>query len=431
MRKYIFRYDDELICTRIIDGQEKTFYGDKAINLLVKKDKINFRKIRLQNNRIVMQSAKTEVVIRNLEDMYDNGMFDYFYNNISKINKAYHKSTKKKLTNGQKFGFATVGIMAAIMLAVTAGKIKDRSNEVIPIEFDQDEELEDEETFVQNIVSEPISDMAMHISVATPEEEISEYSMVTDPNELLNELEQIDEAQALESYLGDAQVVRLAYDSEYDEIKYNYARENFDEYMGVRAPRWGVCPALGRCMLTQESGGYNTNLMQIQFNSWHDQEITLYNYETERMETIILTNNPDSYVKKPNTQYITEKDLDNPKTNISVGCILLQYSFEKMEHNIPAAIQCYNFGTGNMNTVLEEAANNLGITVDELISDQTNTDWLPYRDIIDVGDKNYLEHCLRYITNPEEEIWMNYIDENGNVEKVSITLYNENVAKSL
>lgn len=431
MRKYTFMYEDELICKRIIDGQVKTFYNYEAINILVKKDKIKFKKANIYNNRIVLQSGKTQVVIRDLESMYENGMFDYFYNNMSLINKTYSKSTKKKLNKGKVFGIATVGIIAAIMLAITAGKIKDRSTEVIPIELEQEDDLEEFENSVQNIVDEPINDMAMQAT--TPfkfEESENKDVIVTNTQDLLNELDEIEEEQVKSNHLNDAQVVKLAYDTEFDVDKYNNAYDNYNEYLQVRAPRWGVCPALGQCMLTQETGGYFTNLMQIQFNSWHDQPITLFNYETGKMETIILTNNPDGYEKKPDTQYITEKDLENPKTNLSVGCILLQYSFEKMQHNMPAAIQCYNFGTGNMNNVLEEAAKNLGISFDELISDQTNMDWLPYRDIIDVGDKNYLEHCLRYIPE-DEEIWMNYIDKDGNIKRISITLCNENVARNL
>lgn len=425
MRKYVFMYDDELICTRLIDGQEKTFYGEKAISLLAKKDKINFKRVRIHNNRIVMQSRNNQIIIRNLEEMYENGMFDYFYNNMSKINKAYKKNNKKSLSKGKVVGIATVGIAAAIMLAVTAGKIKDRSSEVIPIEIEEEENLEENELNVQNILSEPIDDMAMRSDAIVPEQE---DNMVIDPDELLNEL---DEEQALEEYLNSIDVVRLAYDTEFDQVKYENAYESCNEYIQVRAPRWGVSPTLAQGMVTQETGGYFTNLMQIQFNSWHDQKITLFNYETGKMESIILTNNPEGYNRKPNTQYITEKDLENPKTNISVGCILLQYSFERMEHNIPAAIQCYNFGTNNMNKVLDEAAANLGISVDEILSDPTNTDWLPYRDIINVGDKNYLEHVIRYIPKQEEGVWVNYIDENGDIQQNSITFHNENVHKDL
>lgn len=435
MRKYVFMYDDELICTRIIDGQEKTFYGEKAISLLVKKDKINFKNVRIHNNRIVMQSNKTQVIIRDLEEMYENGMFDYFYHNISKINKAYNKSTKKGLTKGKVAGIATVGIIVAIVLAITAGKIKDRSSEVIPIEIEQEEDLEEYDNVVQNILSEPINDMAMQVSTSANVQENNEIktpeTTVTDPNELLNELDEIDEEQALEEYLNSAEVFSLAYDTEYDQVKYDYAYENFKDYLVERPPRWGVDPLLAQGMLTQETGGYQKNLMQIQFNSWHDQEITSFNYETGKMETIILTNNPDGYVRKPDTQYITEKDLENPKTNISVACIILQYSFDQMERNLPAAIQCFNFGTGNMDKVMEETSLNTGLSVDEILADPTNTDWLPYREIIDVGDKNYLEHVLRYIPNQEEGIWINYIDENGDIQQSSITFYNENARKDL
>lgn len=424
-------YDDELSCTRIIDGKEKTFYGDKAINLLVKKDKINFKKVRIHNNRMVMQANNTQVIFRDLNEMLDNEIFDYFYNNIKKINKSLNKKKNNKVSKGQVVGFATVGVVAAIMLALTAGKIKDRSSEVIPIEFDQDEE-NDLDSVISNIPVEPIDELAMKSNDNLIDENNEEIkSEATDPSALLDELDQIDEEQAIEEYLNSAQVFSIAYDNEFDEEKYQNVYDNCNDYIQVRAPRWGVSPSLAQGMVTQETGAYYTNLMQIQFNSWHDQEITLYNYETGKMETIILTNNPDGYVRKPDTQYITEKDLENPKTNISVGCIILQYSYEKMHHNIPLAIQCYNFGTGNMEKVLEEAALNLGISVDEILDDPTNTDWLEYRDIIDVGDKNYLEHVIRYVPNPEDEIWMNYIDEDGNIQQTTITFYNENDTKNL
>lgn len=430
MKKYVFMYDDELTCTRIIDGEVKYFYGDKAINILIKKDKINFRKVKISNNRIVMEGANTQVVLRDLDELYENDILGYFYNNISKINKAINKGNKKSVSVGKVVGFATVGIIAAILMAIAAGKINDKTKDVIPIEFNEDEDLEEEEIVVQNILEEPISELAMKSEI--PESELKEDEPTGEINTTAQELiDELNEEEALEQYLNDAQVVSLAYDTTYDQVKYMNAYENHNEDILVRAPRWGVSPSLARGMLTQETGGYNTNLMQVQFKSWHDQPITLYNYETGKMETIILTNHPETYDKQPDTQYITEKDLENPKTNISVGCIILQYSFERMNRNIPAAIQCYNFGTSNMNDVLEAACRDLGISRDELLADQTNIIWIDYRDIIDVGDKNYLEHVLRYISEPDDEIWINYIDENGEVQHKTITFCNENVAKEL
>lgn len=428
MRKYIFTYDDDLICTKVVDGQEKTYYGEKAIALLVKKDKINFKRVRIHNNRIVMENKDTQIIIRDLENMYNNNIFDYFYNNINKINKAYNKKVKMNISQGQAVGFATVGIVAAIMLAITAGKIRNRTMEVTPIEFDQEEDYENDNQYIQKMVLDTDEGFE-HKSVYPQNEDTLHYeNILTNTNSLLDEL---DEEQALENFLNESQVVRLAYDNRYDQEKYRNAYDNYNEFIQERAPRWGVSPTLVQSMLTQESGGYYSNLMQIQFNSWHDQPITLFNYETGKMETIILTNHPENYEKKPDIQLITEKDLQNPRTNISVGCIILQYSFERMHHNIPAAIQCYNFGTSNMKKVLLETAANSGMSIKDLLDDQTNTEWLNYRDIIDVGDNKYLEHVLRYITDPEEEIWMNYVDENGEIQKNNITFYNDFAPKVL
>ena len=198
-----------------------------------------------------------------------------------------------------------------------------------------------------------------------------------------------------------------------------------------RAPRWGISTNLVLSFISQESGGYVDNLMQIQWSSWHDQPIKVFNFEKNEYEKIVLTENPENYTNKGITQFISKEDLLNPKTNISIGCIILRYSFDQMDHNMTAAIQAYNFGVENMKKVLNAAANDKGCTVDDLLRNQSDTSFLDYRDVISVGDPNYVEHTLRYLQDPKEEISIRYIDEFGEPQETSVLINNDQTTKKL
>ena len=58
------------------------------------------------------------------------------------------------------------------------------------------------------------------------------------------------------------------------------------------------------------------------------------------------------------------------------------------------AIQGYNFGYGNMNKVLNKASERFRISVESLINDKDSKDWLKYRDELNAGDNNYIEHVV-------------------------------------
>lgn len=182
--------------------------------------------------------------------------------------------------------------------------------------------------------------------------------------------------------------------------------------------------------LTQESAGKETNLMQIEFSAWEYKDessvITVYNFEKGHYESFVLSNNPNDFVGKSIT-CITEKDLENPKTNISIGCVLLRKSLQYMNYHIGAGIQCYNFGKGNMNRLLEYTAQMTGVSVEDIISNQENLDFMNYTEIVmkdkeNKGDFKYLQNVLQFVENPEEDIWFKVINSYGEIEELHVAI---------
>ena len=68
-----------------------------------------------------------------------------------------------------------------------------------------------------------------------------------------------------------------------------------------------------------------------------------------------------------------------------------------MNYNIVAAIQCYNMGYGNMQTILKTYAVDTNRTVDQILNDKNDTGWLDYRYLVTQGDQEYVEHVLSWI----------------------------------
>ena len=357
---------------------------------------------------------------------------------------------KTPIKKGKYAGIAVAGILAAVALAATACESND--HEIInEVQFD---EFEDLDNLDEELSEEPIINSFTAWDLSNTETwvpgELSAYSyegltnieetmednqaIKTDINssfESINPEELLEELENTEDLINDPHVVNVSYNDYYDEVKFNHAYDNYIDIINERAPRWGADIDLMTSILCQESGGYKENLMQIQFNSWKDMPITSYNYEKDCYETIILTDHPEDYQRRRNTQLITPEDLMNPKTNVSVACIIIIYCFERMDHNIIATIQAYNFGVGNMETVLDKAAEALGTTKEEILADQNNLVFLDYRTEINVGDPQYVENVLRFLQNPEQGISIRYIDENGEKQEETIFIQNVNSHKSL
>ncbi len=175
-------------------------------------------------------------------------------------------------------------------------------------------------------------------------------------------------------------------------------------------------------MLTQESGGFETNLMQIEFEDWDEEIIKVYNFEDNRYEYFVLTNNPEDWADK-NVTCITEKDLENPYTNISIGCVLLRKSAEYMNYHVLAAVQCYNLGKGNMDKILELVAAETGLTREEILADQENITFYQYTYTVNKGDPDYLCNVFSFLNDYGEIITFKHFGDNHEIVEEVITIF--------
>ncbi len=428
MNAYMFDIDDgELICIKNPTSLNARYTGEDSMNRLRILDNKKYKKIRIMNSGIILENTNTRVYIKDKVLFSENNYQNCLYKNMRKISKAFHRYSKKNGLAGKKIkagaytGVAVVGILSAININANIGTLKDDtfvSSEVL--ESMQDEfELDVQDVtnvFKDNIVNKAAS-LENTLANNKNDEVIDQKENSTES--LLNELED------------NSNLVNINFDDSFDQVKYNHAFENHYNDICERAPRWGISTNLMLSILSQESGGYEENIMQIQWGSWADFPITIFNFEKGEFEKIVLTETPEKFQNQGITQFISKEDLKNPKTNISVACIILRYSFDEMDHNITAALQAYNFGVGNMNKVLTKAASEKECTVEDLLRNQADTSYLNYRNIVTVGDPKYVENTLRFIQNPNEEISISYIDENGNPQKTSMIINNEQSTRTL
>ena len=165
--------------------------------------------------------------------------------------------------------------------------------------------------------------------------------------------------------------------------------------------KWGVSPNLiGAIISLESSGGVSKtakNAMEVQFKAHHDEIKRIYNFVDNKYEKIVLTNDIDNPLYKDCLR-ITEEDLNNKHTAISVGTALLASCAKYENYNIPLAIQEYNLGIGNMEKVLINAREGLGYsTSTDMTSDPTNLEYINYTYTINQGDPTYIADVMQYI----------------------------------
>lgn len=183
--------------------------------------------------------------------------------------------------------------------------------------------------------------------------------------------------------------VSIDYGDRSDTDKAHKTKAYYGDLIDKYSKRYGVDPNLVLAIATQERGVHGTTvdkggaigLMQIQYNVWVGERISAYNFETGKRETFI----------------VDDEKLADIDYNIKVGCMYLQNCMEYMDYNTVAAVQCYNMGAGSMNKILKAYSADCGKSVNEILSDPTDIGWLEYRNIIDMGDPDYIENVFSYL----------------------------------
>ena len=193
--------------------------------------------------------------------------------------------------------------------------------------------------------------------------------------------------------------------------KYLYCKNNYGNLITKYANMYGIDPNLAIAVFTHERGYHNDKmdaggaigLCQIQLDVWDNQDVTAYNFETNQFETY----------------RIKEQNIKNLEENIKAGVMILQTSLRQVSYVVLQGVQCYNYGLGNLNVAFRAS----GLNKDEL-NEQTNKEWMQYRDMIKGGDPLYIEHVFQYIpsgTNLHfkipngDEINLHYVAEKNHV----------------
>lgn len=402
-RAYHFFFDDEIVCKIIEkDRSEKELEGNKVFRALSRIDEYDYSSIRILSNSVILSNSNRMVKINDFDQFLEHRLYTYLPNTFPQIKKGIAKLQKEKhknepIKNIKKIGIKATAAAFAIVLLATAYTNEKNGSKDMP----------------EPILIEKTSDDKI-----TEENIMKPISVDNDYQDMLDELEN-------KEIKDETEVTTLSYTANRDSKKGNYAYDNYYDIVESYATKWGISPNIPMAMLTQESGGMEKNLMQIQFSSWEGEELKVYDFVDGEYKTYMLTSD-SSKVSTPEITYITPKDLENPKTNISIGCILIRKSAEHMNFHIGATIQCYNFGVNNMNKVLEKTATESGVSVENLLNDQKNLDFVNYTNIIDAGDPNYLSNVMQYMDEENQRMAIKYLDSDNNVCEVSVKIIPEN-----
>ena len=213
--------------------------------------------------------------------------------------------------------------------------------------------------------------------------------------------------------------VEFDYEDRSNTEKARFVVEEYGDLLTKYANRYGVDPNLMIAIATQERGihssemdtGGATGLMQIQNAVWLGDEISAHNFETGKKDKFT----------------VTEDMIKNLETNIQLGCMYFQNCLDYMNYNIPAAIQCYNMGYGNMDKILCAYAEEQGITKTAVLTDATDTGWMNHRYLSAGGDDLYFEHVSSWLNDNSISV-LNRKDGNN---EISINITNNSYHNTL
>lgn len=410
---YTYQFDNTgtFLCT--VTNKNKTFQlkEKKAIESLQLLDTISFDKIQVFKHSIRLYKEKSEIHLSDLDLFIEKQLDQYIpklYQKIEKSLKDYlYKNAKKKKKQNKTLSTVSKVTMGAILTAIILSNMSIKTegeglSEPLELEtnlINQENPLE--LNSIENITKE--NNTTQKQIEKTYENDLKEVNPIATPNQGNN--------------------VYLNYEKTNDLVKKEYAFQEYEKLANWCGEKWGISPNLILMLLTQESAGKEENLMQIEWQQWAGKPISAYNFRDNQYESFLLTNNPTAE-EKAKYMCITENDLKNPKTNISIGCVLLRKSAEAMNYHIMAALQCYNLGIGNMEGIFQKTFEETGQRKEEILSDQSNLSFYDYTFLPGQGDPKYLSNIFQFIDEYGDEITFRHL-QNGEEVEETIYVYNK------
>lgn len=242
----------------------------------------------------------------------------------------------------------------------------------------------------------------------------------------VQELNNIDEQQSMDEPIvtniqnnnEEVKTISINYDDRSVTNKANLTKTNYGEIINKYSKMFGLDPKLVTAIATQERGEHSstmdkggaTGLMQIQNSVWVGNKVTAYNFDSNSDESVL----------------VDEAKISNVDTNIKIGCMIFQNMLKRMDYNILAAVQSYNMGNGNVNKILTEYSMKTNRSKQEILNDTTDYGWLNHRDLIRVGDRNYVENVLSWIGS---DVDINVTKPDGTV--VNLSVNNQDTAMKM
>ena len=344
-----------------------------------------------------------------------DALYNLYLDDRQKYRQAFDKENAKKQKNIKR----AATIAGVIMIGGLAlGRMSSTSMQHI--------DLETVATYDEDAIREENNKDLIAISEAVELETINTNNTVQIQMNKPTADEEIELNEEEITAIVNTPLVQVDVDAVYDQgIEDNI--KQYEQDIIERGNKWGVSPNLIHDIISQESsGGKTTNeygITQFEFRWWDEKPLTVYNFEEGEYQTVVFSNDATKWNGKADI-IISEKDLENTKTQISVAAILLQYYFNKYGHNIPLAIQAYNRGETNMNELFRLTTEGEGITISDIIYDQTNLSWIKYA-YKDKWNLTYFEEIIKHIDKDQQVDGINdpysilYLDNDGNVQTQS------------
>ena len=301
------------------------------------------------------------------------------------------KINKNKVKRKNKFDKKTIAIISAAVLSASIPIIGFSQRNNVRIDIDKFEDTNP--ITIEEICNNP---QAIIIGKAYKNNLIIEEDNNVEGFDTPMESETIEDETIIEDnpvYEEDYPVLAISAEDWVDTDKYFVAKAYYMDALTKYANTYGLDPMLVMAIGTHERGvhsdtidaGGGLGLFQIQVKggwNWLGRSITAYNFDTGEYESVVVS---------------LEKAQD-VFGNMQLGCMMLQDLLRTYNYNVAEAVMAYNYGTTNVDKVLNYCSNDTGFTRGEL-DQMDNLEWLKYRNIIGGGDPNYLENVFKYIPN--------------------------------
>lgn len=301
------------------------------------------------------------------------------------------KINKNKVKRKNKFDMKTIAIISAAVLSASIPIIGFSQRNNVRIDIDKFEDTNP--ITIEEICNNP---QAIIIGNAYKNNLIIEEDNNVEGFDTPMESETKEDETIIEDnpvYEEDYPVLAISAEDWVDTDKYFVAKAYYMDALTKYANTYGLDPMLVMAIGTHERGvhsdtidaGGGLGLFQIQVKggwNWLGRSITAYNFDTGEYESVVVS---------------LEKAQD-VFGNMQLGCMMLQDLLRTYNYNVAEAVMAYNYGTTNVDKVLNYCSNDTGFTRGEL-DQMDNLEWLKYRNIIGGGDPNYLENVFKYIPN--------------------------------